>query len=489
MPLAVAPRRGKEHVQRISELIINHDQNENKVDCFENLIPPSKASVVAEEEAAEESHIDESDLWLVKYDELAQKSKNIPLSHLGCCKEGGELFNDLCMWVDINQKYVDLGLFPQWDDIARELRIDDMKTEWVRVCVRPEQSFTRAILEIYMSDGGTLGDVIGALRKQKQYRIIQEISEQAEEFMDVYNTYHKNSYNPNSNTNVHVYSILKTLFETFNKMGHEDPLNKYQLYSGGFKSYLKSLNDKVHANETDLVVNAVHFNEATPFESHDSGYTSPHRYGGSLPSMTEANVQSKPISEIRNKKSKNIVLEVQDDKQFHTIRILLVFARDGAIHAEQIVTGMLNFSHEDFPTIRVDFFRLNEVELWNALLVNPEACLMKWIDEMDYVMPILTPDYLQDLHNPSIPPGPPGPTSAMINKYVYTLLRSEFVASGCQNFKVRPALPSEFVEQLCRCKPVQAEPLFKMWKHTDLQTMKSRLGAMIKIWAKKHDIH
>jgi len=113
---------------------------------------------------------------------------------------------------------------------------------------------------------------------------------------------------------------------------------------------------------------------------------------------------------------------------------------------------------------------------------------MKWIDEMDYVMPILTPEYLQDLHNPSIPPGPPGPTSAMINKYVYTLLRSEFVANGCQNLKVRPALPSVFVEQLYRCKPVQAEPLFKMWKHTDLQTMRARVGAMIKIWAKKHDV-
>ena len=57
--------------------------------------------------------------------------------------------------------------------ICRELNIDEMKTEWVRVCVRPEQSFTRAILEIYMADGGTLGDVITALRKQKQFRIIQ----------------------------------------------------------------------------------------------------------------------------------------------------------------------------------------------------------------------------------------------------------------------------------------------------------------------------
>ena len=34
-----------------------------------------------------------------------------------------------------------------------------MKTEWVKVCIRPEQSFTRAILEIYMNDGGTLGEV------------------------------------------------------------------------------------------------------------------------------------------------------------------------------------------------------------------------------------------------------------------------------------------------------------------------------------------
>ena len=165
------------------------------------------------------NQIDETDLWLVKYDELAQKTRTIPLSHLGCCPEGAALFSDLCMWVDVNQQYVDLGLFPQWDDIARELQIDHMKTQWVRVCVRPEQSFTRAILEIYMADGGTLGDVISALRKQKQFRIIQEISDQAEEFLDVYNTYHKTSYSPTNNSNNHLYSILNTLFECFNKSG------------------------------------------------------------------------------------------------------------------------------------------------------------------------------------------------------------------------------------------------------------------------------
>ena len=47
----------------------------------------------------------------------------------------------------------------------------------------------------------------------------QEISDQAEEFLDVYNTYHKTSYNPTNNSNNHLYSILNTLFECFNKSG------------------------------------------------------------------------------------------------------------------------------------------------------------------------------------------------------------------------------------------------------------------------------
>ena len=132
MPLAAPPRRSVnscEQVQRITELITGQDVNKNNVDTE---LPIR----VAEEDLKVDDGIDESDLWLVKYDDLAQKSADIPLSHLGCCKvivfheviktlrvhchqEGADLFSDLCMWVDINQQYVDLGLFPQWDDIAR----------------------------------------------------------------------------------------------------------------------------------------------------------------------------------------------------------------------------------------------------------------------------------------------------------------------------------------------------------------------------------
>ena len=304
--------------------------------------------------------------------------------------------------------------------ISRELNIDGMKTEWVRVCVRPEQSFTRAILEIYMADGGSLGEVITALRKQKQFRIIQEISDQAEEFLDVYNAYHKTSYSPgNTNTNQHLYSILNTLFEVFMKTGQEDPLSKFQLYSGGFKSYLKNLQDPKKTlgggppvPDTDLIVNSFHTMTTDPrdgvetpqtrgTESLDSGYTSPFRYGGFLPSMAETSADTKSINDLRpvkteRRKSVEKIIEADLKKDPRvTIRILLIFAQDGAGEADTLVTGLMDFTVPEFPHIKVDMFRLNEVELWNQLLLNPEACLVKWLDEMDYVMPILTPQFLQ----------------------------------------------------------------------------------------------
>ena len=79
-------------VQRITELISSQNgaEDSNSVDKSNGEREHTAANSVPEE--AEEEAIDESDLWLVKYDELAQKSKTIPLSHLGCCKEGADLF-------------------------------------------------------------------------------------------------------------------------------------------------------------------------------------------------------------------------------------------------------------------------------------------------------------------------------------------------------------------------------------------------------------
>eukprot|EP00088_Acartia_fossae_P013718 TRINITY_DN17256_c0_g1_i2.p1 TRINITY_DN17256_c0_g1~~TRINITY_DN17256_c0_g1_i2.p1 ORF type:complete len:475 (-),score=155.06 TRINITY_DN17256_c0_g1_i2:718-2142(-) len=439
---------------------------------------------VIQVEAEIEPVLEEQDLWLLKFDELAQKSQNIPLSHLSCCKEGGELFSALCMWVDVNQQYVDLGLFPQWYDIARELNIDSMKTEWVKVCIRPEQSFTRAILEIYMNDGGTLGEVIGALKRQEQYRIIHEISDMVEEFLDVYTAYHKANLNQDimSNNN-HIYSIMRTVQDSFNKAGYEDPLAKYQTYSLGFKRYLSQKN--LTHGKNDILLNHM-----TLECDQDSGYSSPCVYEGNLPSLPEKEKSLTNLRESRSKGESKVKVNngIPIPEKDLTVRILVVFSRDGVDIAQDIVAFIDNYAYSENPNIQVDIIRLNEFDIWNQLIQNPEGCIVKWLDEIDFVMPILSPQLMIDLHQGGEMRGPPAPTSALINKYIYSLLRTQYVSNGCQNTKVRPLMPIQFEPMIGNSKPVTAEPMFRMWGYADRHAITKRIEAIIKFWLKKNNL-
>ena len=86
---------------------------------------------------------------------MIEETLDLPLEKLVLTPEGCEIFDILCLRLDVNQKYVDL--LPQWRDVAHILQLDDLSTKWVEVCVRPREGLTRAMLEIYMKDGGTLG--------------------------------------------------------------------------------------------------------------------------------------------------------------------------------------------------------------------------------------------------------------------------------------------------------------------------------------------
>ena len=51
-----------------------------------------------------------------------------------------------------------------------------------------------------------------------------------------------------------------------------------------------------------------------------------------------------------------------------------------------------------FKNCQLEVFRLNEATLWYEVLTNPEACCMKWVEEVDYIMPILSPKFLCEIH-------------------------------------------------------------------------------------------
>ena len=86
--------------------------------------------------------------------------------------------------------------------------------------------------------------------------------------------------------------------------------------------------------------------------------------------MMETTETSKSVTDLRgikNKKTRRSVESILDPDDLKkpapdlTVRMLLIFAPDGAAEAENIVTGTLDFRVPELPHIRVDMMRLNEV--------------------------------------------------------------------------------------------------------------------------------
>ena len=72
---------------------------------------------------------------------------------------------------------------------------------------------------------------------------------------------------------------------------------------------------------------------------------------------------------------------------------------------------------------------MNEPTLWYELLVNPEACCMKWANEADFVMPVLTPKFMHEIHHGSAVEGEDGgllPVAPQLNRFLYTLMRARY---------------------------------------------------------------
>merc|ERR1711994_436868 len=99
---------------------------------------------------------------------------------------------------------------------------------------------------------------------------------------------------------------------------------------------------------------------------------------------------------------------------------------------------------------------------------NPEACCMKWVSEVDYIMPILAP------------------TSPILNKYLYNLARSQYAQNGCKNYKVRPMIPPLFLGQIRNSNAVKGDTLFaNTWKLLKEDLIISRFRSLVNECVKK----
>ncbi|CAB4062215.1 unnamed protein product [Lepeophtheirus salmonis] len=374
-----------------------------------------------------------------EYESLCHQTNEIKLSNvLGLHPEGRVLFEELCLRIDINENYAEI--LPGWKDLAGVLEVDDLKIRWVEVCVRPREGITRAILEIYTMDGGTLGDVLSALLSLECLQILETLKPKIYGFIDA----HSNSKGLEKE-NSPCFSILKGISRV---LPPEDPCYIFQQYSNGLKNY-KLCQDAPERIEYEKVFTS-EFNDSTrPISS------------------TYSRAWNKPLTEEKKR-----------------CNILLLFAGDGINYGSRLQCLLQGFQHKG---VHLEIFRLNEVTLWYEVLMNPEACCMKWANEADYIMPILTPQLLQNFHGCENEEADSlVPTSPLLNHYIYTLTRARYTENGCKNTMVRPIIPMEYLKSVGQSQVVRRDPILRLvWIPLKEEKILARVKGMLAEYSKR----
>jgi len=345
-------------------------------------IQASRPVVVDEDLALSDDENDEKcrQESLQEYKRMIRQTIDLPLEKLILTPEGCDIFDNLCIRIDVNQKYADL--LPQWKDLAHQLQIDELVTKWVETCVRPREGLTRAVMEIYMKDGGTLGEVLEALLHLELLQILEETRPALEKYIRMKDAGELIPKTMLANENF--FSVIKTLLMA---LGNKDPCQDLYKFANGLKNG-NMVSGEIQ--EQTLVIQS-----ATEVLNDD------------WPKF-DSEIHLKQHVRKEEKKS-------QDDGTKVTCKILVLFAEDGVEAAETAIQISRRMSH---PESNLELFRLNEATLWYEVLVNPEACCMKWTAEADYIMPILTPKFLTEIHGKIAGNDNAGllPTSPILNK-------------------------------------------------------------------------
>jgi len=381
------------------------------------------------------------------YKLMIDDTLDLPLEKLVLTPEGCEIFDILCLRLDVNQKYVDL--LPQWRDVAHILQLDDLATKWVEVCVRPKEGLTRAMLEIYMRDGGTLGEVLEALLELECLDILEDTKPKVDVYIKKKEAGDLVAMSNFANCE-NFFSIIKTLAVA---LGNQDPCRDVHKYANGLKNK-KNTEISYEVREHSGLVESV-----------------PEVMNNDWPKYT---------SDLHLNNLDSLRRDQLLPKKRTICKILVIFAEDGVADSQNAIDISKTVQNEECS---IELIRLNESTLWYEVLVNPEACCMKWASEADYIMPILTPKFLQEIHgkicgnNDSL-----GllPTSPVLNKYMYNLARSQYTQNGCKNLKVRPLIPLHCLTQVKNSNAVRMDPLLAhTWKALKEDMVKSRFKALM----------
>ncbi|XP_018012143.1 uncharacterized protein LOC108669345 [Hyalella azteca] len=140
--------------------------------------------------------------------------------------------------------------------------------------------------------------------------------------------------------------------------------------------------------------------------------------------------------------------------------ILMIYANDSSEFATKLY-GQLRSSN---GRGRIGVLVLQEQQ--HLLMQDPNSLLYKWFTQVDYIVPVLSPDLLSQISGWSAASetsaSAHGHVTALLNRYVYRLTLDQYVALASRNKRCRPVVSATHSREVCSTELVRTQGLLQV---------------------------
>lgn len=150
--------------------------------------------------------------------------------------------------------------------------------------------------------------------------------------------------------------------------------------------------------------------------------------------------------------------------------VMLTYNAANETVARKIAAEMRNLPNKD---VRIGVLMLDEhADKVNA---DPETFISNCYAQADYVIPIMTTDYLNGISSTNQMCSALGNVDGVYMKYIYTLMTYEYIKNGCRNYRIRCVIPDDEFDEVQQ-HSFAGNPEFRVWfKLSEIQKFIERI--------------
>ncbi|XP_071448170.1 uncharacterized protein [Hetaerina americana] len=352
-------------------------------------------------------------------EELIKKNKDIHISFL-FGPEGKRLHDELCLTLSSTKQS---PIYSGWEDFGYHLGINPQVINYLGLGLTREDPTYNIFRAFAYKENATIANVIEALKRIKRYDIIIK---NCGLFIDLADEVHR-KYRISEESGY--LSLSEGTVESSNGCSEDDVQptiikSPYNFATG--PNILKSHSAEVPERCAQINIQVHHEKQEQQL------------------------VRAAPRSNTRETSS----------TPKYGVKVMLTFASDG-YEVAKAAAKIMREKRDGLPRIGVLILQ----EQLNALAQDDQLFISGSFNQVDYVIPIVTPQYLNRIINVENDDDADAYcVDAKYVRYIYTLMNTNFIKNGCLNKKCRCIIPNEFLHSILRHPLLSREPLFKVWK-------------------------